>query len=635
MQIYAAEARRIAGEHVNRLNNRPRAAARSCPQGFDVDTPWKLALALLVISNAAGARTAPTPSAQHAATPAPGAIACVTFPPLSGPVVLRDISDFLVKPLELARQIYYRIEGDGCNPPESPTEEGILQAADIGIGILEATMLGPEATVVKDSVASGLNFAADEMEHKPPRTALQNLLLSLVGLKTGRLEPPAVKPPPLAQLPPLEPRSTSIPIFGRAAQAITRRPALDPTRVEIGTVNHDGVFPYRDTVSGREGRAVQVNGEYFRLHAFTADGAVVEGVSLLRHDGRYRLRVDEPLEEGPVQNDEPGLTAQVRCRRVPGGNCSRNVQYSPSLTEAMRGHHSRGLTEAAARQRGIVRDQLRPGWFIRITGNRRRHYLRFEQPIGQHVTVRYFPVKLHRLGGCTRLSVHLPHRGPAVVDIVRSPATTGPDLMTQGEFNIQFRSFASADASHVYEHAIRAAPDVHLSQPERAAVLRYYGEEESSLEAYVHGDELPAYRRQELGAYAAELDRALLRVPGYAGRVYRGAMLPTDVIDRLEVGQTVRIPGFVRASGERAIGLHQLEGREVPAGQTPVIMEMKMRDGAHPVGLQTLRDESEVIIRRGRVYKVVRNDNGVLGLEEAGRARQAFGPGGAVNLRLS
>ncbi|WNH53646.1 hypothetical protein [Stenotrophomonas oahuensis] len=394
------------------------------------------------------------------------------------------------------------------------------------------------------------------------------------------------------------------------------------------------MYPYRDTISGREGRAVQVNGEYFRLHAFTDDGAVVEGVPLVFHDGHYRLRVDDPVEEGPVQSDEPGLSAQVRCRRAPGAGCSRSMEYSPALTEAMRGHHARGLTEAAARQRGIVRDQLRHGWFVRVTGNRRRHYLRFEQPIGEHVTVRYFPVKLHRLGGCTRLSVHLPHRGPAVVDIVRSPATSGPDLMTQGEFNIQFRSFASADASHVYEHAIRAAPNVNLSQPERAAILRYYGEGETSLDAYLHGDEQPPYRRQELGAYAAELDRALLRVPGYAGRVYRGAMLPSDVLDSLEVGQMVRIPGFVRASGERAIGLHQLEGREVPAGQTPVILELQMRGGAHPVGLQTLRDESEVIVQRGRVFKVVRNDNGVLGLQEAGRARQAFGPGGAVNLRL-
>lgn len=634
MQIYAAEARRIAGEHANRVNDRPRVAARSGPQGFDVNTPWKLALVLLVISNAAGARTAPPHSTQRSTTLAPSATPCVTFPPLSGPVVLRDISDFLVKPLELARQIYYRIEGDGCNPPESPTEQGILEAADLGVGMLEAALLGPEATAVKDAVASGLNFVADEMEHKPPRTALQNLLLSLVGLKTGRLDPPAVEPPPLAQLPPFAPRSTSIPIFGRAVQAITRRPALDPARVEIGAVNQEGVYPYRDTVSGREGRAVQVNGEYFRLHAFTADGAVVEGVPLIFHDGRYRLRVDDPLEERPLQNDEPGQVTSLRCRRAPGGSCSRSVAYSPALTEAMRGHHARGLTEAAARQRGIVRDQLRPGWFIRITGNRRRHYLRFEQPVGEHVTVRYFPVKLHRLGGCTRLSVHLPHRGPAVVDIVRSPATTGPDLMTQGEFNIQFRSFASADASHVYEHAIRAAPDVHLSQPERSAILRYYGDEETSLEAYLQGDEQPQYRRQELGAYAAELDRALLRVPGYAGRVYRGAMLPSDVLDSLEVGQMVRIPGFVRASGERAIGLHQLEGREVPVGQTPVMLELQMRGGAHPVGLQTLRDESEVIIRRGRVYKVVRNDNGVLGLEEAGRARQAFGPGGAVTLRL-
>lgn len=643
MPIHVAQSRRITGEHVNRVHDTPpRVGVARGARGLDVDTPWKLALVLLLISNAAGARTTPARSGPHDdsraapgdVTPAPPTTACVTFPPLSAPVVLHDISDLIARPFDLARQVYYRVEGDGCNPPQSRTEEGLLAVADLGVGLLEDALLGPEASVVKNTAAGGVDFIADEMEGKPPRATVQNLLLSLVGLKAGRLEPPAIKPPPLVQLPPFDPGSCSIPIFDRAAQAITRRPALDLTRVEIGVVDHEGVHPYRDTVSGREGRAVQVNGEYFRLHAFTADGAVVEGVPLIFHDGRYRLRVEDPGEEGAVPNDDPEQTALVRCRRMPGAACSSNAQYSPELAEVMRGHHARGLTEATARRRGIQPDPQRPGWFIRTADNRRRHYLRFEHTIGQHVSVRYFPVRLHRLGNCTRLSVHLPHRGPAVVDVVRSPTTTGPRVITQGEYNVRFRGFASDTASRVYEHAIHAAPGVHLSQPGRAAILRYYGDEEAALEGYLQGDEQPAYRRQELGAYAAELDRALLRVPAYAGRVYRGAMLPSELLDGLEVGQMVRIPGFVRASGERALGLNQLEGRDVPAGQTPVLLELLMRDGAHPVGLQTLRDEAEVIIQRGRIYRVMRNDNGVLGLEEAGRARQAFGQGGAVNLRL-
>ncbi len=642
MPIHVAQSRRITGEHVNRVHDTPpRVGVIRGPQGFNVDTPWKLAAVLLLLSNAAGARTMParsaprddSPAAPHDVTPAPRTTACVTFPPLSVPVVLHDISDLIVRPFELARQVYYRVEGDGCNPPQSRTEEGLLAVADLGVGMLEDALLGPEASVVKNTLASGVDFIADEIEDKPPRAAVQNLLLSLVGLKTGRLEPPVIKPPPLAQLPPFEPGSCSVPIFGRAAQAITRRPALDLARVEIGVVDHEGVHPYRDTVSGREGRAVKVNGEYFRLHAFTADGAVVEGVPLIFHDGRYRLRVEDPGEEGAVQNDDPEQTALVRCRRMPGAACSSNAQYSPELAEVMRGHHARGLTEATARRRGIQPDPHRPGWFIRTAGNRRRHYLRFEQTIGQHVSVRYFPVKLHRLGNCTRLSVHLPHRGPAVVDVVRSPTTTGPRVLTQAEYNMRFRGFASEPASRVYEHAIHAAPRVRLSQPERAAILRYYGDQEAALEAYLQGDEQPEHRRQELDAHAAELDRALLRVPAYVGPVYRGALMPTELLGDLEVGQMVRIPGFVRASGERALAMHQLEGRSAP-GQTQVLLKLQMREGARPVGLQTLRDEAEVIIQRGRIYKVLRNGDGVLELEEAGWARQAFGQGGAVDLRL-
>ncbi len=627
MPIHATDARvRVGRYHAGPSALTP-TRSEPAPPRLRCTRPVHVGLLLLLITNAAQARSAPRTAAQAVTPQTSATTACTTFPPLSAPVVMHDLSKLLRSPFDLAREIYYRIEGDGCNPPESPTEEGILYAADTAVNLLESALLGPEATMVKDVVAGGFDLTADVIDDKPPsRSVLQNLVLSLVGLKTGRLEPPQVKPPPLAQLPPLEPRSTSIPIFGRAAQAITSRPALDTARVRIGAVNHEGVFPYFDTVSGREGRAVQLSGEYFRLHAFTSDGAVVEGVPLVLHDGRYRLRTEEPAEEGSQTNNEAPAVARVRCRRMPGAACSAPEPFSPELVQLLRTHHVRGLSEARARQLGIVQDQLRPGWFYRVNANRRRQYLRFEG--------RYFPVKLHRLGGCSRLTLHLPHRGPALVDIARSPAATGPRLITQAEYNVQFRGFASRDASHVYEHAIRAAPEVQLEQAERAAILRYYGDEETALDAFLQGDAQPAYRRQELGTLAAELDRALLRVPGYSGRVYRGALLSTEVLEDLEVGQMVRIAGFVRASGERAMGLHQLEGRDVPAGQTPVLLELQMRDGAHPVGLQALRDESEVIIRRGRVYKVVRNDNGVLELEEAGRARQAFGPGGAVNLRL-
>lgn len=591
---------------------------------------------LLFICNVAGARHAPAPSTSVQTTTTVRGPNCTHVGPLTFPDVVRDAGHFLSRPVdsafELGRYIYYHTQGTDCVPPQSATEEVILRLADTGVSLLESALLGPEAGVIP-AVGSGMETAGELAAGEvPSRSVLQDVLLSVVGLKTGGFEPPTVDPPPLAQLPPFEPGSCSIPIFGRAAQAITRRPALDLTRVEIGVVDAEGVHPYRDTVSGREGRAVQVNGEYFRLHAFTADGAVVEGVPLILYDGRYRLRVNDPAEEGAVQDDDPEQTTLLRCRRMPGAACS-NAQYSPELAEVMRGHHARGLTEASARRRGIQPDPRRPGWFIRTAGNRRRHYLRFEQTIGQHVSVRYFPVKLHRLGNCTRLSVHLPHRGPAVVDIVRSPTTSGSHVITQGEYNVRFRGFASEPASRVYEHAIHAAPRVHLSQPERAAILRYYGDQEAALEAYLQRDEQTEYRRQELGAHAAELDRALLRVPAYAGRVYRGALMPTELLGDLEVGQMVRIPGFVRASGERALAMHQLEGRSAP-GQTQVLLELQMRDGAHPVGLQTLRDEAEVIIQRGRIYKVLRNDDGVLELEEAGWARQAFGQGGAVDLRL-
>ena len=227
--------------------------------------------------------------------------------------------------------------------------------------------------------------------------------------------------------------------------------------------------------------------------------------------------------------------------------------------------------------------------------------------------------------------------GPALVDIAESPQPTGPRLITQTELNLEHRGFLSEHASLVYEHAVRTASRVQLIPEERSAVLRYYGDTERNLDAYLQQevrDQQPLYVHQEQTALAVNLQSALRRMPGYAGTVYRGAMLSSAVVGDLEPGQTVRIRTFVRASGERGMALHQLEGRDVPDGQTPVLLNLQMETGAHAVGLTTLRDEAEVIIESGRIFVVVEVGPGELRLREAGLARQAFGQGGAVTLRL-
>jgi hypothetical protein len=604
-------------------------------QPLRLDSPIKVGMMLMCITSAANVRAAPLPAPQRTATAAPGSAGCVTFAPLSVPTVLHGVSNLLRNPFELARDIYYRVEGNGCNPPESPAEEALLKAADVAIDLFEATLLGPEATMVKQAAADGFDVVADTLDGKPlSRALLEDTVLSLAGMKTGRLEQPKIAPPRLTQLPPPEPGSSSISIFGRAVQAITRRPALDTGRVEIGAPDREGVYPYRDTVSGREGRAFKVNGEYFRLQAFSAEGAHVEGVRLHFQDGRYRLIPETPVEEAPATNEEleePAETDRVRCARSPGAACSGTDRpgFSTELTKILRQHHRRGIEESVAEGRGIKPDPDRPGWYIKGSGTNRREYVLFEE--------RLFPVRRHTFGGCTRMTLRVPKFGlmssMEVATIAHSPASSGPRLITQTEYNVGFRDFASEDASHAYEHAVRTAPDVDLEQSDQAAILRYFGQEEAALEGYLQGDPLPLHRGKELKAYADALDGALSRLPVYRGPVYRGAVLPTAVLEGLTVGTKVRIRAFVRASGDRDMALRQLEGRTLRDDQTPVVVELQA-PRSHAVGLWTMRDEAEVITPRGKLYEVARKSTGELVLKKPDNRLPTFGQPDPVDLRL-
>lgn len=519
----------------------------------------------------------------------------------------------------LGEEAYHRLVAHDCAPPQGPFEKALLSGADMGVTVIEA-QVAPELPGVVRAVAGLLDLAANAFDNQQASPdVIEDVLFSLSGMRANPIPRSGPAPLPAAWGP------SSIALFGRAVQAIRQRTALDPKRIDMKPADVDGVHLYVDLDNGDVGSAVQVDGAYYPISAITADSAVVGGVALVRQDGRFRLRPEQATDAA-----EPA----PRCRRTPGAACgTERSLYSPDLASVLRRHLTHGIPEALARHRGFRADPQRPGWYWHMRGEQLHGYLRFQD--------RYFPVKTHRHGRCERMTVHLPReaqvRGPAgtaLIDIAVSPIETGPHTLSQTRLNVDHRGLASTTASEVYEHAVRHLSDVHLRQQEQAALVNYYGTAETRLDAYMHQDSAEPHQRDDMYRQMRTLQRALTRIPAYAGRVYRGAVVPESLFNALQVGQTVCLRSFVRASGDRNVALQELDGRPLRADQLPVVLELDMLRSAHPIGLHTLRDEAEVLIEDGRVYVVDAVRSGELCLKEAGAVRQAAGQAGAVALPL-
>lgn len=359
-------------------------------------------------------------------------------------------------------------------------------------------------------------------------------------------------------------------------------------------------------------------------------------------EGSLRLRGDEQqLGAEPyvaVAEEEEGVR---RCRRDPGGPCAPSpVAYSTELDALLRAHHDQGLDQQQADQRGIVPDPQRPGWHVRVHHGQRKAFL--------HLQGRYFRARSYRLGDCERVALYaarVSHRGGIalshplgghrLVDIAESPGGAGPQFMTQAEYNVRFRGFGSMEAANVYEQAVRNAPAVHLSQAEQAAIVHYARAERPLLDVFLQRGPAPASQLDQLAQQAEDLRRGLAQIPPHVGPVYRGVTVPARALEGLQVGHTVYCRSFLRASGDRAVAVRQLEARGNEVDEVPLLVTLRMTRAAHPVGLYTLQDEAGVLIDNGRVFKVIGRREGELELEEVGVARQAFGQRGARALDLS
>lgn len=508
-----------------------------------VDTALTRTLVLLLISNtvlAAQARPVPPQPTSTAPPPVPP---CAAAPRLTLPIVLHDMAQLARSPVTFlygtGRTLYYRDVRHRCPPPESPAEEVLTELGDLGAGLLEARLLGPDGVVAVREGSFALDGLADVLED--------------------------------------------------------------------GTVHADTVQGLVQEQSG------------FKAMPRAGDA---------RGDEDVGGDADAPASRG------------VRCRRAPGDPCRLPVlTLSDAVETALQPHLELGLTPAQARERGILPDPERPGWHVRVRDGQRKPFLR--------VHGRYFPVKRHAHGGGERWSVHAPRiaridqvrlrhplGGQRLLDIAPSPASDGPGLLTQAEYNVRFRGFSSLEAAQVYEQAVRNAPTVHLSQAEHRALLRYATHEQPALDDFMRFGTALLGQREALSIQLQDLRQALARIPPHAGPVYRSATLPPRVLQGLTVGSTVFCRSFMRASGDRRVAERHLQAVGNPIDGVPVLVRLDMRSAAHPVGLYTLQDEAEVLIDSARVFTVTAVGNGELVLEEVGAARQALGLLGALPLDL-
>lgn len=581
-------------------------------------TATQVALFLLLIRNA---EAGPTPARSPTTAPVPAsAHGCPPAEPASFASGLHTVGAFLKAPV---KQTYKALEGvyveavqHRCPPTEDgPLTDTLLDAADLGLNVAEAD-LDPDAPALLHGAGDLLEIIGDELEGKPLSDEVEDLLGFLPGFKPKGH--PSVGSHPVR--PGITHAVSSIPVFDSTAQIIQQREALDPGRMLEHAPEPNGIVRYRDARTGEPGRAVQVRGNYYCVQHASENRLVVAGVTLAR-EGSHYVVADAPAE---------AEVRAPRCRRTPGGACAVLLpEYSPALSDLLRGHLDRGIDATTAQHRGIVPNPHHPGWFERIKDGQHKSYLRFE---GHN-----FRVRPHQYGNCQRLTVHLRNErpgaggGPALVDIVERATAEGSTIITQTEFNT--RRGMKEGASGPYEHALKHAPRVRLSQFQRAALLRYQGAGEAALDRFMLDGEDLAYRRREFEGEIHSLRAAMARIPAYTGRVFRGAMLPTEVLERLRVDDTLYIHTFVRANGDRGTALEQMRGRDVPAGQQPMLLNIVARH-AHPTGLYTLSDEGEVLLRNGLKYRVAAIQPGELILEEVGVARHAPAAGSAVTVRL-
>lgn len=425
---------------------------------------------------------------------------------------------------------------------------------------------------------------------------------------------PAAEPGPAADAR----ADSSIRLFDPAAAQVRAQAPLDNVRLRLDLLGPDGILYYHDPATGQGGNAVCVDGRYYAATVEPPQGLRIGTLALERRDGFYEPRLPERR------------SVAARCRRTPEAACApRRPQFSVGLSRIFRQHHARALSAEQARHRGIVPDPARPGWHLSRRQGRLRQYLQFSG--------RYFRVRTRQLDAYTqRLSVYLPRAmarvAQRIADIQQSLTAHEHRLMTQAEFNVEYRGMSSLEAAQVYESAVQHIGGLRLTQLQRATIRSYLLRRRSVDEFLQAGGILPPVF-SDAAQVVTRINRGLARIPPHPGRVYAALAVDARQLVTTGIGQTLYSEGFLVASGDRGRAVAAV-AREAEAAQgEATLVTLDMHQHAHPTGLISLQDEAQVLIGNRVLFRVVARSPGELHLEELGPARQAVGTLGAQALR--
>ncbi|MBN3949367.1 MAG: hypothetical protein HWQ38_24055 [Nostoc sp. NMS7] len=130
----------------------------------------------------------------------------------------------------------------------------------------------------------------------------------------------------------------------------------------------------------------------------------------------------------------------------------------------------------------------------------------------------------------------------------------------------------------------------------------FYGQMNDSLRN--GSDALKPNIRKIVESHIKMTNAALENMPKYEGSVYRGAMLPNEVLSQYKVGNTVKEKAFVSTTTNKEVASDFASTDSTVEGYTPVLYEIKSKKGVSIKDFSIIPKEDEVLFKSGSSFKV-------------------------------
>ena len=130
---------------------------------------------------------------------------------------------------------------------------------------------------------------------------------------------------------------------------------------------------------------------------------------------------------------------------------------------------------------------------------------------------------------------------------------------------------------------------------------------EKILINYKHGDAYINGKRFDkiVASKVKEVETGLKKMPRFQGKVYRGTLTKTGLIDQLNVGDLVYDPGFMSTSVLPEVAIGFAEDTETTIGHSSTLLEIDLTANGYSVpAIAVTPGEAEVILSHKTYMKV-------------------------------